>query len=267
MDLSSAELGRYQADGFLGPFPLLTTHEIQVVIREYADTWRRLPWYKGLHVWDTACLQAILRPEVIGRVTSILGENVLLWSETLMVKRGGEPHRWHSDVETQEFQSVNVWAGLQNVGAASPMMVIPGSHRYGTAPQDLDIDPFSADSVRSAARSFNSAAEIQELFVEPGEFVMFEGSIWHGTQNRGSRTRRALLAQYCQPEATVRIPKSYSSPVQWSDQVPPCILVSGNAPDTANLLTEPKPLARKFSRRLAYSLHEAGASMRTRLGS
>ncbi len=44
-----------------------------------------------------------------------------------------------------------------------------------------------------------------------GEDVM----LWHGSQNRGSQTRMAMLAQYARPNVRVAIPISWEYPTYW----------------------------------------------------
>jgi hypothetical protein len=56
-----------------------------------------------------------------------------------------------------------------------------------------------------------------------GEDVM----LWHGSQNRGSQTRMAMLAQYARPNVRVAIPISWDHPFRRHPSRPPCLMVSG----------------------------------------
>src|SRR5205823_4151601 len=100
-------------------------------------------------------------------------------------------HRWHVDVEAFEWPSVNIWLALSNTGELSGLKVAPGTHRLGTSlhdatimpPPDLDDD----SSVSAAAQALGVKTECVRLFVRPGEFVVFDGRIWHASDNGTER--------------------------------------------------------------------------------
>ncbi len=255
MDAPVVGLSQYESEGLIGPFPLLSPFECASATKDFAYTWHQLPWYKGLHTFQSACLAAALRPEVLAYCHALIGEDVLLWGETMMVKLPGEPHRWHRDIETQSLRTVNCWIGVENVGPAAPMLYVPGSHRWDRSPQQLaadeGLDLLSSRDIESEARRIDPGAEIRRVAVAPGEFIIFDGSTWHATENSGTGTRRALLAQYCHPSSLVRIPKTYAEPVEWQDMRPPCVVASGNDEAGINQVVEPRPLPRPVSRLVA----------------
>jgi ectoine hydroxylase-related dioxygenase (phytanoyl-CoA dioxygenase family) len=263
MDATAGGLSQYESEGLIGPFPLLTPFECSVALKDFAYTWHQLPWYKGLHTFESACLDAARRPEVLEYCHALIGDDVLLWGETMMVKVPGEPHRWHRDIETQSLRTVNCWIGIEHVGTAAPMLYVPGSHRWDRSPQQLaaddGIDLLSSEDLGSAARRIDPSAEVRRVAVQPGEFIIFDGATWHATENTGTGTRSALLAQYCHPSAPVRIPKTYAEPVEWQEMRPPCVVVSGSDQAGVNLIVEPQPLSRPLGRLVAREI-----AMRTR---
>src|SRR6185503_4340196 len=103
--------------GYAGPFPLFDDAGISAVLAERERTHDRLPWYKGHHVFRGPIVAALSSDPVVHRVASILGPDVMLWGSQVLAKRGGDAHRWHVDIETLEWKSVNFWAALRNVSA------------------------------------------------------------------------------------------------------------------------------------------------------
>src|SRR4249920_1443881 len=115
LGLTADELRRYQEAGYIGPFPLLAEHAIDGVLREWDRTRDRLPWYKGHHVYRGPIVEALSSDDVVARIASILGDDLMLWGSQIIAPRGGGKHRWHVDVETMEWTSINFWAALRNV--------------------------------------------------------------------------------------------------------------------------------------------------------
>jgi hypothetical protein len=268
-DATVVDLSQYEREGLIGPFPLLSPAERSAALKDYAYTWHQLPWYKGLHVFESACLEAAQRPEVLDFCHGLIGDDVLLWGESMMVKVPGESHRWHRDIETQSLRTVNCWIGIENVGSASPVLYVPGSHHWDRSPQQVaaaeGIDLLSAGDVEAAARRIDPDAEVRRVVVQPGEFVIFDGATWHGTENAGHETRSALLAQYCHPSAQVRIPKTYAEPVEWRDMRPPCVVVSGSDEAGVNEIVEPRPLPRPLSRLVARKIATRSRAWRLKI--
>src|SRR5678816_4723142 len=82
--LTAAELSRYRDQGYVGPFPLLTEPAIDAVLREWDQTRDRLPWYKGHHVYRGPILEALRSDDVVGRIASVFGVDLLLWGSQII---------------------------------------------------------------------------------------------------------------------------------------------------------------------------------------
>lgn len=245
-ELSADECRQYAQSGVLGPYPLLDEAEIEAVLQDFGDTYTRVPWYKSLHSYDTACFRVAARDEIVDRVASLLGDDLILWATQVMTKPPGESHRWHVDVETLAWRAVNVWTALRNVTVDSTIHVVPGSHHYGQSIQavaeqrGLDLDDPS-DVVR-AARKFDPDAQIERIDVGPGAFVIFDGLLWHGSENTTPQPRSALLTQYSPSTEWVRMPATFSPPVRWKAEPPPCVLLRGtDRSEGRNDLIQPAP--------------------------
>jgi hypothetical protein len=216
--------------GFVGGFPLLSPSECRAVADQAFER-RSGEWMKGLHLRAGPALRTGLREEVVGRVSSLLGEDVLLWGCQVVRQRPGERHRWHADVEACTWPCVNAWVALENVTPLSTLSLIPGSHRFSLTPQDLardrDIDVHDFASIAAVARVWDVEAGVVSANVGSGDFILFNGRSWHASRNDGSEVRTALLLQYSPPDADIRRPVSYDSPVQWHAEKPSCVIARG----------------------------------------
>jgi hypothetical protein len=237
--LTEAEGADFVRRGFVGGFPLLSPAECRAVADEAAER-RPGEWLKGLHLRTGPLLRTGLREEVVGRVASLLGDDLLLWGCQVVRQRPGERHRWHADVEACAWPCVNAWVALENVTPLSTLSLVPGSHRFPLTPQDLGrdrgLDLHDFASVAAAARVWDVEAGIVSADVGPGEFVLFDGRCWHASRNDGSEVRTALLLQYSPPDADIRRPASYDSPVRWHADKPACVLARGRDRFGINLL-------------------------------
>lgn len=244
--LTDAELETYRELGYIGPFPLFSDQGIGDVLREWDRTRDVLPWYKGHHYYQGPIVEALSSEPVVSRVASILGENLLLWGSQVMAKRGGEKHRWHVDVETIEWTSVNFWAALRNVSEKATVLLLPGTQRLPVSPQELErterLDLTDSEAVRRAAIARGVDTEVVTVDIPPGTFVLFDGHLWHGSVNDTRKLRSALLAQFSPTSTQPRIPRTYIPPIQWDPEPPPCILVRGrDESGGVNKYVEPVP--------------------------
>ena len=234
--LTDGELHRYRELGYIGPFPLLDASQVAQVLREWERTRDQLPWYKGHHVYRGPIVDALASEAVVGRIASILGEDVMLWGSQVIGKRGGKKHRWHVDIETMEWKSVNFWAALRHVSAKATVLLLPGTQRLKVSPQELErteqLDITDSNAVQRAAAARGVVADIVPVDIPPGTFVLFDGHLWHGSINDTLHFRTALLAQYSPTSERARIPKTYVPPIEWSPEPAPCVLVRGK-PDPA----------------------------------
>lgn len=240
MGLSEAELAALQQTGFVGPFDLDRAIDCGKV---EADS-RRLrfigEWYKGAHVFKGAAFEASTDKAIVTRLQSALGDDLLMWSSELMLKPPSQPHRWHSDIEAVSWNTLNIWMALRNVTNESTLRLVPGSHLWGVMPQNLsDIDVQSEASVLAAARRYDPKAVIARIPMKEGQFAIFDGRAWHGTENPTPKIRTALLCQYSPPGELIRRPLSYGLPARWADELPACVVVAGEAKDSPSRIVNP----------------------------
>ena len=241
--LTEEERSAFAVNGWIGPFPLLSEDEVEALCSTYNDSkhlfrpeaetsastapdaFDELPWFKSLHARLPLFATVAAHPAIVGRLLPLLGPDVMLWGSSVTVRKPGQVHRWHVDVEHRAWRGITAFVGLQNTSHDSTLKVINRTHRLDTMPQELRVRS-DADAVAAAQRLGIHDAVIVEVDLRPGEFFLFDGPLWHGSLNRGTTTRMALLTQYARTDAPVAIPLSWDQPIRWHPTRPPCLVVS-----------------------------------------
>jgi hypothetical protein len=210
--VSDGELAQFTERGYLGPYDLLPEATALAVGKRLADEVLpvRSPIYAhsqpdlaDLHVTrdrhlDSPLLARVLLDHcVVGRMTRLLGLDVVLWRSDFFVQALG-------DRETQPHQDKN-FSGKRNIPALEApgggialnvtawiaftamdrarggLYLVPGSHRDGVLPE-VPADP--ARSIfgkgRVLARTYSDAERL-ELSMRPGQFVVFSNLVVHGS--------------------------------------------------------------------------------------
>ena len=137
--------------------------------------------------------RAIVHAAVLERVRHVLGPDIKLSS---LNARSADPHTdvgqpLHVDMaavpdERGYWVCNTIWMLDDFTTENGPTRMIPGSHRWGTRPQDVLEDPMAAhpDEVLLTGRA--------------GSIAVMNAHLWHGgTANRTSAPRLAMHAFYC----------------------------------------------------------------------
>jgi hypothetical protein len=129
--LSSEQKLAFERDGWTGVFSLLSPSEADALCHIFArvqsrftqgpDTRnlpkipvrKRRPWAKSLHAYLPEFYDIASHPAIVGRVSSLLGENVIAWGCQVVTRDLGHIHRWHVDVEHTGWPGVSVFLGLK----------------------------------------------------------------------------------------------------------------------------------------------------------
>lgn len=201
----------------------------------YPDDWRgnrttpdfeARPWFKSLHALVPEFFDLATHPEIIACVRTVLGENLLVWGAALITRRPDQIHRWHVDIEHTAWMGVSVFVALEGVRPfRSGLKFISGSHRLGYGPDAAYGN--DDDTVLGQARRANESCTLDHPPICDGEFMMFSGRVWHGSNNVSGHERHAALIQYTTPSSRVAIPFTWDPPMRWSRHRPPCALASG----------------------------------------
>jgi ectoine hydroxylase-related dioxygenase (phytanoyl-CoA dioxygenase family) len=137
--------------------------------------------------------RAVVLPGVVERVRHVLGPSIKLSS---LNARSADPltdvgQPLHVDMsaipDDQGYWVCNtVWMLDDFTEDNGPTRMVPGSHRWGTRPQDVLADPYAPhpDEVL--------------LIGKAGSIAVMNAHLWHGgTANRTSRPRLAMHGFYC----------------------------------------------------------------------
>ncbi|MFF5441719.1 ectoine hydroxylase [Streptomyces achromogenes] len=166
--IATADLQRYERDGFLAVDQLITPDEVEIYKRELdrlvsdpavrADE-RSIVEPKSkeirsvfeVHRISEVFADLVRDPRVVGRARQILGSDVYVHQSRINVKPGfgASGFYWHSDFETwhaedglPNMRTVSVSIALtENLDTNGGLMIMPGSHRTflgcaGATPED-----------------------------------------------------------------------------------------------------------------------------------
>ena len=157
--LSDAEVEQYHRDGVLGPYPLLAEAEMEVARRVIdreiigpAAGDDHILHYHDRHLDHRIVCRICRRPELIDRVASLLGPDLMIWRSNFQVKPPvaeavGDAARyievpWHQDgayFGLQPLVLVSAWIAITEATEENGcMQVVAGSH---TQTFDHDHDP------------------------------------------------------------------------------------------------------------------------------
>ena len=103
------------ANGFVGPVRLLTQQQAAFLGRHLLSAPERRPvWEKSLATIDPLTYETAVNPALLRLVREFIGNDIVLWGASVVVRRPGETHPWHCDIEScaPEGGLVSVWIGL-----------------------------------------------------------------------------------------------------------------------------------------------------------
>ena len=210
--LSSADITRYNSDGFCQPYDIFSASEIGA-IRAYVDGLMDAMGPKG--GYGINCYQARLSglydiatdPRILDCVEDLVGPNILCWATAILSKKPHDPKRvpWHQDASfwmLSPARTVTVWLAIDDADAEnSAMRFIPGTHKHG---------PLET-SVRDEGSVFHKGTANAEALGDPftnvlkaGQISLHADMLVHGSQaNVSARRRCGLTMRYCAPEVRI----------------------------------------------------------------
>ena len=217
--LTRDQVDQYHRDGFLFPLDVFAKDRVADVLGELEHA-RMVARDKGLEPELTKLLRAnthyllpfvneVARtPQLLDRVESILGPNILLWSAEFFIK-GAHTDKivsWHQDLtywglgETNE--EMTAWLALSDVNVESGCMrFVPGSHHQQILPHR---DTFDASNLLS--RGQEVAVDVNEndavnVVLQPGQVSFHHGRMFHASgPNRSDHDRIGLVFRFVTPQ-------------------------------------------------------------------
>jgi hypothetical protein len=146
------------------------------------------------------------------------------------------------------MEGIAIWVALKNVVPEETFTVLTGSHLFSQSPQELaatqSLNIYDEEEVLKAAQQINPESTLLHLNIKDGEYILFDGKLWHGTKNTTKGKRYALNFRYARPGSKIRISKDGALPnVAWDKNLPLCLLVHGQDREAINTLIPAKKIS------------------------
>ncbi|GIX07319.1 MAG: L-proline 4-hydroxylase [Candidatus Poribacteria bacterium] len=220
--LTEEQIAAYQRDGFLAFDRLLPESEVDALVArlqelvESPPTGLRIqveprvqrgeaqaPSYfesirkvEGLVENDELFLRLARHPEILPRVQDLLGEELLMFRDALMMKppKIGSEKPYHQDSAYWRIEPMDlcsIWVALDDATLENGCMrIIPGSHLWGLLEhkriRDFQVDESTLD------RSGEVAVPLHR-----GGVLFFHSLVLHATDdNLSDRPRKAMIVSY-----------------------------------------------------------------------
>lgn len=198
--LTTAEREQFVRDGFL-VCPAVHDTATMDRIRGEFDAVLATTSHAGTppvhrHLDSRAVHDLIAQPAIVDRMASLIGPNLLLWHTRLFDKPPGDgPVPWHQDMPFWPLEPavcVSVWIAIDRSDTGNGCLeLLPGSHR-------LSIPHISTeDSGRFQRQVDTDLVDVSgkiSVELEPGEFLLFDRWLLHGSPANHSDRRRLGLA-------------------------------------------------------------------------
>lgn len=207
--LSPEQLAAFERDGFAGPFTALrpdlmaAAHaSVTLALREPSVVYG-FPTTRDHHLARRSLYEPCAHPEIVGRVASLLGSDLLLWRSTIFRKLpGGGRVIWHQELDFRGHRGTpaidpprNITAWLAFTEARRDngcVRIFPGSHRATLVrrPVAKGAGVFGHDYV------FENLPTGEPLAMEaaPGQFFLFNERVVHGSDPNASARERCGIS-------------------------------------------------------------------------
>jgi ectoine hydroxylase-related dioxygenase (phytanoyl-CoA dioxygenase family) len=210
--LSPAEMAEFEEIGFIGPYTLCSREEmlalhpvIEEAVERKSAPFRRDKWesrHQDCRVFYDLCSS----PEIVDRIGSLLGPDILLWNSVVFNKMpGGREVPWHQDRDFLLLDpniNCSAWLAIDDATSENGVLqFIPRSHLV-----QVPHVP------RVRANQFNARADLAyvdrsqaiEMPLRAGQFVIFHKDVLHhSAANLSLRRRMGLVVRLTVPGVKV----------------------------------------------------------------
>ena len=243
----------YGRDGFVEPFRLFTADDCRVITGHFKQYPPPASWFKGLAITDRFIRNLATQPRLLSLLAKLIGDNIVLWGASFIVREPGVIHPWHTDIESSapEGRFVSVWIGLENTCRETALRLVARSHSFGKTIQqvmhehEVSRGMASDDLVAGWAKDLDAKSGLVQFDMTDGDALVFDGRLWHaGPNDRRHGARTALLLQYAAAETPVVVPDfaQLEWPFRFKNMRAPVILVRGEAREDVNELVPLPPV-------------------------
>jgi len=172
---------------------------------ESSDPLTRFPRMMNMHEWDDISLKFLLDSRIEKLLIEITNE-VPYAVQTMMYfkpagARGQALHQDQFYLKVEPGTCVAAWLALEDIDEANGCMsVVPGSQNL---PVLCTIKSDISQSFTDVTVPVPDSMQVVPLIMEPGDVLLFNGSVIHGSGPNTSkdRFRRSLIAHYATGDA------------------------------------------------------------------
>lgn len=213
--LTAKEVERYHLDGYLGPYTLFSPEEmadlrarIDYALHPDRESERLPSMINALNpamrrgfgrhhdhpfLFDMANSSAIK-----DRVTSIMGDDLLLWRTMFFSKEpGGKLIPWHQDYDgwlIEPMLVTSAWLAIDEATRENGCVeLIPGSHRKISPLVPSPLDVMDGFPQMADPDSFDDAGAVA-MELKPGQFFLFNERTLHRSKPNATAKRRLGMA-------------------------------------------------------------------------
>ena len=142
---------------------------------------------------------------------ALLGGPARVWRTTFWIKSAGARRvEWHQDTYKDEnlgsFPNVNAWIAIDDAPVENCLTFVPGTHE-----SIIPLERFRAPAYLEALRSNGDLPDppvpgaTRQVPLRPGECVMFDGRVLHGSPpNRTAKRRAGLVVRFVPRDLELR---------------------------------------------------------------
>jgi ectoine hydroxylase-related dioxygenase (phytanoyl-CoA dioxygenase family) len=208
IELKRDEVAQFHRDGFLGPFPMTVSTDIEEIVqrleRYVFASERPTSGHRSYmrHLDSRAVYELCADKNVVGRICSLLGPDLILWSSSFWEKTNGDKEvPWHQDCHYWPLEpplNITAWIALTPAVVENGCLeFIRGSHKRIV--EHVVADGQMLFEQMAAPESINSEKSVS-IPVRAGEFIIFNDRVLHRSAKHVSSKRRlALVARFTVP--------------------------------------------------------------------
>ncbi len=219
--LAATQIDAYERDGFLFPLDAMTAdealalrHRLERTERDYAagNHGKPLAHYLsggGSHAVCPLASDLCRHPVIADAAESLLGPDLMAWGVSFFIKEAddGGVVTWHQDLMYWGFgettDQVTAWVALTPSTVENGCMrFVAGSHRRRFVPHR---DTWAENNMLSRGQEIAVDVdddEATEIVLEPGQFSLHHGMLFHSSGPNTSHDRRIGIAiRYVNPNA------------------------------------------------------------------
>jgi non-heme Fe2+,alpha-ketoglutarate-dependent halogenase len=200
----------FDRDGVTFPIPVLDDAELAAtraqLDRIAASHEGVLKRFDRAHLFFRWAYELATHPRVVGPVSEVLGDDVVVWGSLILSKPPHDPGfvAWHQDGAYAGFlgeaPAISAWIALSDSTIESGCMrVVPGSHRQKLAHAVTNIPENLLNQGHEIAAEVDERTAV-DVQLRAGEMSLHHVDIIHGSNpNHSPRARTGFIVRYTTP--------------------------------------------------------------------